>query len=105
MGIVHVGCETCNKRHHCDSMTQFECLKADFRYYSPDYSTSESAQTEPQSKLKYNSLIINSSNERPSSIEEELNKYFAENPTDTIFSIKEIVTFRGKSILIIFEKH
>lgn len=104
MGVVHVGCGTCKKRHHCDSTTQFECLKADFRYYNPDYSTSE-PQTEPQSKSKYNSLIINSCNERPSSIEEELNNYFAENPTDTIFSIKEITTLRGNSILIIFEKY
>jgi hypothetical protein len=101
MGVVRIGCETCNKRYHCDSMTEFECLKSDFRYYSPDYSTEEPAQSKP----KYNSLIINSSNERPSSIEEELNKYFAENPTDTIFSVKEITTFRGKSLLVIFEKH
>ena len=105
MAVVKIGCETCNKRYHCDSMTEFECLKADFRYYSPDYSTSESAQTEPQLNLKYNSLIINSSNERPSFIEEGLNEYFTKNPTDTIFSVKEITTLRGKSLLIIFEKH
>ena len=52
MAVVKIGCETCNKRYHCDSMTEFECLKADFRYYSPDYSAAESAQSKPFNFVK-----------------------------------------------------
>ena len=83
MGIVHIGCKTCNKRHHCDSMTQFECLKADFRYYSPDYSTSEPAQI----KSGYKAFNFTG---RPSTITKELNEFFVENPQAEIVKVVEI---------------
>ena len=96
-------CKTC-KNKFCNIDKAEKCIENDYKFYKDNSVIVEKIEV-VQSKPKYNSLIIFSSNERPSSIEEELNEYFTKNPTDTIFSIKEIITFRGNSLLIIFEKH
>jgi len=81
MGVVKIGCETCNKRYHCDSVTEFECLKADFRYYSPDYSTSEPAESKPFNFVKgyygYEEEIVT-----------EMNRDLTSNPEYKISKVK-----------------
>ena len=98
MGIVTVGCGTCKKRHNCDSMTEFECLKGDFRCYSPDYSTAEPAPSKPFNFVKgyygYEEEIVT-----------EMNKDLESNPEYKISKVKFLRNdHEYKShVLVVFE--